>query len=187
MLPCPAVRAAKEPVINAADPLRLFFAGPCLVVILTGCLTTLALAALLIGRLGALTQLGTRAAARLEINRLIPTLWGLAAGLLIFLLDAILFNTHSLALLGIVVLVIGLALAGMGLAATGLSIGTRVSEAFDLLETETLGALKLGLWSLLLTSAVPFAGWLLGLLMLASGIGAVLETLVVRKVPDNQR
>ena len=151
---------------------------------LTGCLAVVALVALLVGRLAALTRLGTRAAVRLETSRAIPTLWGLAAGLLVFLLAAVLFNIHALALLGVLVLAAGLALAGLGLAAAALSVGTRLAEALDLLEIDSLGALRLGLWSLGLAAGVPFAGWLLALLLLASGLGAVLETLTVRKVPD---
>ncbi|MGI4788858.1 MAG: hypothetical protein ACRYFS_08405 [Janthinobacterium lividum] len=145
----------------------------------------LALTSLLVGRLGVLIRLGTRAATRLETSRIIPTLWGLAAGLLFFLLAAILFNSHTFALLGFLVLAAGLALAGLGLAVVALSVGTRLSEAFDLLETENLSGLRLGLWSLGLAAGVPFAGWLFALLLLASGIGAVLEALIANKVLTN--
>jgi len=140
----------------------------------------LALAATALGRLDALLRLGTRASARLETGRAIPTLWGLAAGLGIFLLAAILFNTKVLTLLGLAVLVAGFSLAALGLAAAALSVGTRLSDAFASLETETLSALRVGLWTLLLASTVPFAGWLLVLLALAAGIGATLEMLVAR-------
>lgn len=158
----------------------MFLAGPFLALLLIGCLAVLALLALLLDRLPALTQVGMRAAARLEASRLIPTLWGLAAGLLVFLLAAVLFNSHSLALLGVLVLAFGLALSGLGLAVAALSAGTKLLEAFDLIETDPLNTLRLGLWCLVLAAGVPFAGWLLTLFALASGIGAVLETLVGR-------
>ena len=180
---CPA----EELLINAADPLRLFLVGPLFLLLLTGCLATLALAAGALGRLDTLLRLGTRAAARLEMDRTIPVLWGLAAGLGVFLLAAVLFNTKVLALLGLAVLVIGFSIAALGLAAAALFVGTRLADAFTSLEADTFSVLRAGLWTLTLASAVPFAGWLLVVLALAAGIGAVLETLVVRTPPPETR
>ena len=135
---------------------------------------------LLTGRGERLVGFGERAAARLERGRLVPTLWGLAASVLVVLLSGILFHHHVLALLGVFVLIAGFILAGLGLASAALSLGQRLAEASASLEIELLPTLRLGLWTLLLTAFVPFAGWLLVLLTLASGIGAVLETLLAR-------
>jgi len=110
----------------------------------------------------------------------VPTLWGLAAALLVLILCGVLFNIHALALLGVVVLVSGLVLASLGLGVAALSLGLRLTDALGALDVETLPALRLGLWTLLLASCVPFLGWLLVLLTLASGIGATLETLLTR-------
>lgn len=151
--------------------------------LLTGCLAVLALAATASGRLDTLLRLGTRASARLDTGRITPTLWGLAAGLGIFLLAAVLFNTKVLTLLGLAVLLAGFSAAALGLAAAALSVGIRLSDVFASSESETFGALRIGLWTLLLASAVPFAGWLLVLLALASGTGAALEMLVARTKP----
>ena len=129
-------------------------------------------------------RLGERAALRLDRGQVVPTLWGLAATLLVLVLAVVLFQTHILALLGVFVLIAGIALAGLGLAAVALLLGQRLTEAFASLETELLSVLRLGLWVLLLAAFVPFAGWLLVLLALASGIGAVLETLVTRTQSD---
>ena len=145
----------------------------------------LVLGALGLGRLEALTQFGARAATRLETGRAIPALWGLAAGVLVFLLAAVLFNTHTFALLGALVLAAGLSLAGLGFAVAALSVGTRLTEAFASLECESLGALRLGLWLLGLAAGVPFAGWFFVLLALACGIGSVLETLFGRPSAPN--
>jgi hypothetical protein len=150
------------------------------VLFLTACLTVLGLLAVLLGRTGLLVRLGERAALRLERGRAVPMLWGLAAVLLVLLLAIILFQTHVLALLGVLVLVVGLVLASLGLGVVAYSLGQRLAEAGGDLGTDSLEALRLGLWSLLLASFVPFAGWLIVLLALASGIGAVLETLVTR-------
>ena len=147
---------------------------------LIACLAVLGLLAVLLGRAEPLARIGERAALRLERGRVVPTLWGLAAALLVFLLAIVLFQTHVLALLGVFVLVVGLILASLGLGVIAYSLGQRLTETLGTLDTDSLVALKLGLWSLLLASFVPFAGWLLALLALASGIGAVLETLVTR-------
>ena len=160
--------------------MHLFLVGPLLVLLLIGCLAVLALAAAALGRLDALLRLGTGAAVRLETGRVIPALWGLAAGLGVFLLAAVLFNTKVLALLGVGVLAAGLSVAALGLAAAALFVGTRLADAFASLETETFNAMRAGLWVLLFASIVPFAGWLLVVLALASGIGTALEMLVVR-------
>ncbi len=151
-----------------------------MVLFLVACLAVLALSAILLGRAEPLAQFGARASARLEQGRAVPTLWGLAATLLILILAVVLFQTHVLALLGILVLLIGLALASLGLAAAAMSLGQRLTDALATLDTEMLPTLRLGLWTLLLAAFVPFAGWLLVLLALASGIGAVLETLLTR-------
>lgn len=136
--------------------------------------------ALLFGRVAPLARLGERAAARLDGGRVVPTLWGLAASLLVLLLCGVLFNVHALAPVGVVVLACGLALASLGLGAASLSLGLRLTDALGAMDMETLPALRLGLWTLLLASGVPFVGWLLVLLALASGVGATLETLLMR-------
>lgn len=127
-----------------------------------------------------LARLGERAAARLDGGRVVPTLWGLAASLLVLLLCGVLFSRHALAFLGVAVLAAGLTLASLGLGAAALSLGLRLTDALGTLEMETLPALRLGLWTLLLASGVPFIGWLVVLLVLASGVGATLETLLMR-------
>lgn len=109
-----------------------------------------------------------------------PTLWGLAAALLVLILCGVLFSRHALALLGVVVLVSGLILASLSLGVAALSLGLRLTDALTMMDMEMLPALRLGLWTLLLASFVPFLGWLLVLLALASGIGATLETLLTR-------
>ncbi len=141
---------------------------------------------LLLGRAAPLANLGERAAARLDGGRGVPTLWGMAAALLVLILCGVLFKTHVLALLGVAVLASGLALASLGLGVAALSLGLRLTDALSTMDMETLPTLRLGLWVLLLASGVPFVGWLLVLLALASGIGATLETLLMRS-PNEPR
>ena len=167
--------------IKHSDPTLLFIGGPLAVLFLIACLSLLCLLFVMVGRGERLVGFGERAAARLERGRIVPTLWGLAASLLVLILSGILFQHHALALLGVFVLIAGLALAGLGLSAAALSLGQRLMETSASIEIELLPTLRLGLWVLLLTAFVPFAGWLLVLFALASGIGAVLETLVSRQ------
>jgi len=154
--------------------------GPVIVLLLVAGLCALGLLALLLGRAAPLARLGERASARLDGGRVVPTLWGLAAALLVLILCGVLFNRHALALLGLLILVSGLVLASLGTGVAALSLGLRLTDALTTMDMETLPALRLGLWTLLLTSCVPFIGWLLVLLALASGIGATLETLLTR-------
>ena len=158
----------------------MFLGGPAVALLLIAGLCTLGLLALSLGRAAPLARLGERAAARLDGGRIVPTLWGLAAALLVLILCGVLFRAHSLALLGVAVLASGVALASLGLGVAALSLGLRLTDALSTMDMETLPALRLGLWTLLLASAVPFVGWLLVLLALAAGIGATLETLLTR-------
>jgi len=108
-------------------------------------------------------------------------LWGIAAAIVCVVAAALLISTKILALLGVLVLGIGLVLASLGLGATALWLGTKIVEAGQSTEIGTLPALKSGATALLLAALLPYVGWLLVLLALAVGIGAVLESLAVRK------
>lgn len=147
-------------------------------------LVSLALLAVTFGRTEPLAGLGQRAAARLEQGRAVPTLWGLAATVFLLAASAVLFSTKVLDLLGVILLTVGLAFVSLGLGVAAMSLGTRLLDALGTLETETLPALRLGLWTLFLASFLPFLGWLLVLLCIASGVGALLETLTMRRSAD---
>ena len=149
--------------------------------VLLATLAAFALLSLSLGRAEVLARLGERAASRLEQGRAVPTLWGLAATVFLLALAAVLFSTKVLALLGILILAAALLLAGLGLGVAALGLGQRILDACGSLTAEPLDGLKLGLWALLLASILPFIGWLLAGLALASGIGAVLELLVTRR------
>lgn len=101
--------------------------------------------------------------------------------------SGVLFSTKVLALLGALLLILVLALASLGLGAAALSLGRRLAEAAGSFETETLSALRFGLWALLVASFLPFLGWALVLLAIASGIGAVLETLAARRGAQEEK
>lgn len=158
----------------------MFLGGPAIVLVLIAALAVLAVLSVAVGRMEPLARLGERATSRLDAGRAVPTLWGLAATVFLLALSAVLFSTKVLALMGVLVLIACLALAGLGLGAAALSLGQRLGDASGALTTETPDAIRLGLWTLLLASVLPFLGWLLVGLALASGVGAVLETLMAR-------
>ena len=133
-------------------------------------------------RLDLCLQLVDRSASRLEGRRLVPTLWGIAAAIVCVAAAALLISTKILALLGVFVLGLGLVAASLGLGAAALWLGRRIAEAADTGELGSLSGLRVGLFSLLLASLLPYVGWILVLVALAAGIGSVLECLVVRRI-----
>ncbi len=181
---CRSVASERQLVINHSPyyPVQLFFSGPAIVLILLSVLSTLALLTAFLGRSSWLMQLAEQGAQRLEGGRAVPALWGLAATLFCLLAAAVLFSTKILALLGLLILASGLTVAGLGLGAVAVWLGRRISEAAGLSETKMLICLRLGLGTLLLASLLPYAGWLLVLLSLAMGVGAVLELLTERGI-----
>lgn len=145
---------------------------------LIACLAALALLAALLGRVPAWLQSGERAAVRLERGGAALPLWGLAAALFGLALAAVLVNIHPIALLGVLAFAAVLCLGALGLGVAAQSLGGKLGNAAE--EPEAFTALRRGLWVLLLSAAVPFAGWLLVLLAVTAGVGAVLDTLVTR-------
>lgn len=142
-------------------------------------LASLTLLAAFFQRTDWLMQLAERAALRLNGGRVVSTLWGVAATVFCLLAAAVLLKI--LALLGVLALTAGLLLASLGLGTAAVWLGGKISDISESLETDTLPCLRFGLWTLLPASMLPYAGWLLVLLCLAAGIGAVLETLVSRR------
>lgn len=161
------------------EPARLFFIGPTVVSILIATLVVLALLLVLCGQMNTLVSLSQRlerASERLaDGSRIIPTLWGLVAGVFFVLAPIALFSTKVLAILGVIILIAGLAMASLGLGASALWLGSKISESMGVLEADVAANLRLGLWSMLLASILPFAGWLVVVAALASGIGAISE------------
>lgn len=159
----------------------LFLSGPAVLLLLLACLALFALLLLSLHRLDRLATLGARAGDRLERGGPLPTLWGLAAGVLVFAASGVLFGTKILALLGVVVLLSGVVLLGLGLTVAALRVGRALVEALDGVPGEDARALGLGLPVLFLASVVPFLGWFGVGLTVASGVGAVLEALFSRQ------
>lgn len=163
------------------ETLRLFLAGPLILLFVVSCLATTALAAAGTGRVRALAALEARAVGRLERGRALPTLWGLSAGVLLFTGGAVLSNRPALALLGVLVLLAGLVLAGLGVGAASIVLGRALLGALDPAVTSTLACLRIGLGVFFGAAFLPFVGWALVGLAAASGLGALLEALFERR------
>ena len=159
----------------------LFLSGPTVLLLVLAGLALFVLLLVSLRRLDRLAALGARAGDRLERGGPLPTLWGLAAGALIFAATGVLFGTKVLALLGVVALLAGIVLLGLGLAVAGLRVGRALAEATEGVAGEDGRALGLGLATLFLASLVPFLGWVAVILAVASGVGAVLEALFSRQ------
>lgn len=166
---------------ETANVVRLFLTAPVLLLLLCAVLAAVALLASGSGRLERLTALAARAADRLARPHALLTLWGLAAIVLLAVLMSALSPVKALAAVNLILFVGALTLLAVGLGASALTIGRAVSAALRPdLPADALVALRLGVSTLLLASAVPFLGWALALLALGSGVGAILEGLARR-------
>ena len=159
----------------------LFLGGPAVFVLLLAFLAVVLLIAWGMRRQDPLLSLGERARQRLDRGRTLPTLWGLSASVLIFAVSVLLFHTHVLALLGVLLLAAGLGLAGGGLAVTAWAVGDDLEGASGSRHDDGVSSLRLGLAVLFLASWLPIIGWLAAALAAAAGLGAVLEALLTRE------
>ena len=161
--------------------LRLLLTGPVVVTILVSFLSSTALIGTVLGRLMHLTALGRRATRRLSYGRGGVLLWGAAAGILTVIVAAILFSTKVLALLGLLVLLTGLTLAGLGLGVGAAHVGHTLASSLGHPDSPPLLALPLGIAAFFFTAFLPVVGWFLVVLAVLAGIGATLDTLIRRE------
>ncbi|HEX5323808.1 MAG TPA: hypothetical protein VFW40_08490 [Capsulimonadaceae bacterium] len=163
------------------NALRLFLAGPSVILLLLASIAVVVLIAAGTGSLEKLVGLGTRAMRRMETGLVAPTLWGLCVGLLVFALVAMLFKTKVLAVLGAVVIVFAFCLLGMGICVAATVYGRGIALAAGSVELEDLSSMRLGLWTFLLASAIPFIGWIVILFATAAGLGAIVQCFTQRE------
>jgi hypothetical protein len=167
------------------ETLSLIGSGPLVVLFLAACLASTVLAAALVGRASGPAGLIERAARRLERGRRAAvTLWGVSAVLLTAVLAGGLFSVKALGLVGVGVSLAGLGLLGLGAGAAALALGRELLGALGSEDGDPAASLRSGLAALIVASVLPFAGWLLAAAALAGGVGAVLETALVRRRPD---
>ena len=160
------------------DQFSLFLSGPAVVLFLSACLALVALLAIAAGRLDGLAAFGQRASGRLKRWNPLSALWGIAGAVLLVAASAALGHFKPLALL---VPLVAFGLLGIGTGVAALALGRELLGAFGSLDGDLLPRLRLGLTVLVLAAVVPFLGWLVVLLFVASGLGAVIECLLVRR------
>lgn len=168
------------------ETVRLFASGPFVVLCLIGCLGCTAIVSGFSGRLPRLTRLIDRASLRLESRRRrgFSILWGVSAMLMLLVVGGALMSVKSIALLGVLVSGTALVLGGIGTAAAALALGRGFGDGLDGddgVSASPTARLVLGLATLLAAVFVPFAGWLLGSVGVAAGVGAVLDVLFARR------
>ncbi len=155
----------------------VFLAGPAVVLLLLAVCACVLIVGAWSRRVDRLRALEARARARCGRDRALPMLWGVSAGALVFALSALLLQIHPLALFGVLLLTAGAGILSLGLIVAACVVG-------DALSSDGAGgprrSLGVGLAVLLAASCLPYAGWLLCLLAVATGTGAVLESLVGR-------
>lgn len=166
---------------NPVQAVGLLLSGPALLLIVLACLALFMLVLVASGRAGRFVTAGRQAADRLEQGGPLPTLWGLSAIVLVLAAAAVLSSLKILGLLALLVFLTGVFLLGAGLSVAAVRVGRILADAFGLLDTDDIGALRLGLGTLFAASCLPLLGWLGVALAAASGVGAFLETLFSRR------
>lgn len=166
---------------HAADPTRMFLVGPEVVVLTIALFAIVVLCAVAFGRIQSLGKLLEDGADRLNVRRVVPMLWGLAATVLIFLLSLTLIQTKVLGLLGVVVFVFGLVLWSIGMGIAAIWAGSNWLTALEVGDEPATRSITWGSIGLLLGSCVPVVGWIVVVGIWASGFGTLLELVVARK------
>lgn len=180
-LAAPPSSASVAKSAHGADAPRLFLAGPAIFLIVLSCVAAAALIVSAFGGLEKLTDSISAGARRLESGKALSVLWGLCVGVILIALAVVLFASKVLAVLGVIVLLIALAVFGAGLATAAITNGRAILAASGSLEIDDLACLRLGLWVLFFASSLPFLGWLVVLIATAGGLGAFGQQLLTRR------
>lgn len=157
--------------------------GPVIVVALAGCLASTIGLSWLLRCEGSVADLASRSRSMLDTHRAPSVLMGIASTLVLAILTGALINHKAVALFGAVSLLVIGALASIGFAVASQAIGESVHAATDNLAPDMLTSVRTGSAALLIASVTPIAGWVVVSLVVLSGIGAVVLSLMVRRRP----
>lgn len=107
-------------------------------------------------------------------GKVVNTLWGLIAEILIVSAGLMMAKVPQAALLTVLLFVAAMALAGFGAMVSARVAGRRLHAELAGGEVSDLGALSIGLRLLFLATALPVVGWIVVILVTANGVGSIL-------------
>lgn len=175
---------------GGAGVIRMAVAGPAFLLLLLS--SSIAYLLILIGLRNYQTLFDTIQAAsnRLPTKRLVHTLWGFFIEIMLFSVGSILIKIKPLSLIAVAFYLAVMVLAGYGICIAAITLGKRIQSVLSLSDG-VLKAFQYGLWLLIIGSIFPVVGWLVVITLIASGIGALVASLIdnrskVEDAPSNE-
>lgn len=156
---------------------RALLGGPVIYMVFVGFLAIVVMLAAVFRRLDLLFFHASRAADRLQKNIGIPLIWGTTALILVAIMGIKLLQIPHARLIGILVLLFALALAGIGGAVSALALGRSITLSSKAASDDDLTAVRLGLSIFFAAEFVPIAGWILVFLAGCAGSAAFMESI----------
>jgi hypothetical protein len=163
----------------------LIAVGPVVTLVGAAISAVILMLAVLARRETALYSFADACAERLDLSRTGLFFWGLAELIAILFIGFNLLKVHGAGLLGMAVLLAGMALCAFAIAVAALVIERKCTE-YAHTDLRLPGA---GIVILIFGSAVPIVGWLVSGVFALASLGAVSEVLVTsrrRKLPAGQ-
>jgi hypothetical protein len=173
----PLLVGASPAHAKGGNPLQAagaILSGPLVLLVCLAALAVLYLIAASVRRQEWLVGLAQSASVEVGRGKVVYTLWGILAEILLISAGLLLTKVPQAGLLVVLVWFFALALAGLGAGVAAFVAGRRLHAELAGGEITPLSALGIGLRVLFTASALPFIGWIVVLLLMAHGIGAVL-------------
>jgi len=166
--------APAEAKDGTAEAVRMVLAGPTVMLLCLASLATIYLIAAAFRRQEALVSLAQSAAVEVGKGKILNTLWGILAEILLVTAGLTIAKMPQLSLLVLFIIFVAIGLAGMGICVTAAVAGRRLHTELAGGEISPLASLGVGLRLYLVASALPILGWILLLLIAANGVGSIL-------------
>jgi len=117
-------------------------------------------------------------------GKILNTLWGVLAEILLIAGGSIIAKLPQAGLLVVLVFFIAFALAGLGLCVSAEVAGRRLHGELAGGEVSPLKALGIGLQVFTLAAAIPVVGWIVVGLLAANGVGSILTASTTSRQPE---
>lgn len=159
--------------------------GPVILVVALAALAAIYLASAAFQAQRSFASFIVASADKLTEGRAVYPLWGVLAELL--LISAGMISGH-LKILGLVTMLLfatAIALAGVGVGVSAIAIGRRFESDLLSISSDDMRSLSLGLRVLFVAVILPFVGWIVTILVVASGIGAALASVTPGSSKDD--